>query len=110
MTDPLCPCVSCEAGRRTAADSRDRVDRNEDGSLDDIVLCLEPDLMLRAEEMDDGEWWICIYDESDKDRSLTVNLAVTDRRRKRGRWKAYIDNENLAVRVEGLPAAMKDKP
>lgn len=39
---------------RSVADARDRVDRNADGSLDDILLCLEPDLMLRAEEMDDG--------------------------------------------------------
>jgi hypothetical protein len=78
---------------KAKVDARDRIDRNADGSPDDIVIMLEPDLMLRAEEMDDGLWWVAIHDMNGKQRSIAID--VRRHGKKRFRWHAVISDDSL---------------
>lgn len=80
-------------------DKRDRVDRNDDGSPDDIVIMLEPDLMLRAEKMDDGLWWVAINwlrkGLHDDQFVRTVSLDLYRTGKKRFAWHALINEREL---------------
>lgn len=75
---------------------RTRIGRNEDGSLDELVIMLDPDLMLHAEEMDDGRWWVGFYDTNSKDdpRTMSIDFAQTGTKRKR-KWEAQIGEDDM---------------
>ncbi|TXH57911.1 MAG: hypothetical protein E6Q97_03495 [Desulfurellales bacterium] len=58
-------------------DKRDRIDYDNDGKLDDVVICGVS--MFRMEAMGDGRWWIKLYREGGKDEVFWLS-GVTDAR------------------------------
>ena len=57
---------------------KNRIGRNEDGSLDDIVVS---NVDLHIEQMDKNFWWIGIYNSKGKDKSRTMLLEFYSKKK-----------------------------
>lgn len=90
--EPAPPAVR-ETGERIS----DRIDRYEDGTLDDVVMTG----LFRLEAIDDGLWWVCCYPDVDPEARLSVYFEGTMREEERPEDKTMRGAPRLAApRVE----------